>query len=175
VAALHGAVALEQVDHRAVGVAEHLHLDVARPLDGLLEEDRAVAEGRRASRDADRAASASSSGVRTSRSPRPPAAGRRLDEQREADALGRLERAGAVGQGVGGAQHRQPGGDGRLAGRSPCRRQAQDVGRRADEGRCPPPRRRRRGGALRTGSRSRGAARRRPSGGRHLEQRATSR
>jgi hypothetical protein len=44
VPALGGAVALEQVDHGAVGVAEHLHLDVPAALDVLLDQDRVVAE-----------------------------------------------------------------------------------------------------------------------------------
>ena len=47
VAALDRAVALAEVDEVAVRVAEHLDLDVARPLDRLLEVDRAVAERRR--------------------------------------------------------------------------------------------------------------------------------
>ena len=47
VAALQRAVALEQVDDVAVGVAEHLHLDVARAGDVLLQQHPIVAEGRR--------------------------------------------------------------------------------------------------------------------------------
>ena len=45
VAALRGAVALAQVDGAAVGVAEDLHLDVARFLDQALQQQVAVAEG----------------------------------------------------------------------------------------------------------------------------------
>ena len=45
VAALDRAVALEEVDHVAVAIAEHLDLDVARPEDRLLEVDGVVAEG----------------------------------------------------------------------------------------------------------------------------------
>jgi hypothetical protein len=45
VAALHGAVALVQVDDVAVLVAEDLHLDVLRARDVLFEEDRGIAEG----------------------------------------------------------------------------------------------------------------------------------
>ena len=44
VAALHRAVALEEVDHVALGVGEDLHLDVARVDHGLLDEDGRVAE-----------------------------------------------------------------------------------------------------------------------------------
>ncbi len=46
VAPLHRAVALEQVRHVLVVIAEDLHLDMTRPLDVLLDEDLAVAEGR---------------------------------------------------------------------------------------------------------------------------------
>src|SRR5690606_26104514 len=46
VAALHGAVALAEVNHVAVVVREDLDLDVARTLEVLLEVDGAVAEGR---------------------------------------------------------------------------------------------------------------------------------
>ena len=44
-AALHGALALAEIDDVAVLVAEDLHLDVARILDELLDVDFAVAEG----------------------------------------------------------------------------------------------------------------------------------
>ena len=46
VAALQRAVALEQVDDIAVAVAEHLHLDMARPLDIFLDQHPVVAEAR---------------------------------------------------------------------------------------------------------------------------------
>ena len=56
VAALHGAVALAQVDDVAVAVRQHLELDVPRPLQELLHVDLVVAEGgaRLGARDADR-------------------------------------------------------------------------------------------------------------------------
>ena len=44
-AALHRALALGKVDDVAVGVAEDLHLDVARVFDELLDVDLGVAEG----------------------------------------------------------------------------------------------------------------------------------
>jgi hypothetical protein len=47
VAALDRALALEEVDRVAVAVGEDLDLDVARRLEVVLEEDRAVAESRR--------------------------------------------------------------------------------------------------------------------------------
>ena len=43
-AALHRAVALEQVDAVALGVAKDLDLDVARALHVLLDQHRVVAE-----------------------------------------------------------------------------------------------------------------------------------
>ena len=46
VAPLHRAVALEQMHHVAVVVAEHLHLDVARRLEVALEQHALVAERR---------------------------------------------------------------------------------------------------------------------------------
>src|SRR5207245_3797148 len=46
VATLHGALTLAQVDANPVLVAEHLHLDVPRPLDVLLAVDLRRAEGR---------------------------------------------------------------------------------------------------------------------------------
>src|SRR3546814_18425253 len=42
--ALDGAFALAQIDDIAVSVAQHLNLDVARPLDELLDEHAVVAE-----------------------------------------------------------------------------------------------------------------------------------
>ena len=44
VPALQRALALAEVDDRAVRVGEHLHLDVPRPLDEPLEQQRVVAE-----------------------------------------------------------------------------------------------------------------------------------
>ena len=46
-AALDRALALAEVDDRAVRVAEHLHLDVAGPIEVALEEQAPVAERRR--------------------------------------------------------------------------------------------------------------------------------
>jgi hypothetical protein len=105
VAALDGAVTLEEVDHVAVLVAEHLDLDVARPDDGLLDVDRVVAE--RAQGLAARA---------LERGPElfcavheahalAAAAGGRLEHHRVADARGRgerlVERVGAPARGDG--------------------------------------------------------------------------
>ena len=46
VPALDRAVAVEQVQHRAVRIGQHLHLHMARPGDIALQQQRAVAEGR---------------------------------------------------------------------------------------------------------------------------------
>ena len=90
-AALHRAVALAERQHGPVGVGEELDLDVARPLDVALAEDRPVAEGRlRLARSGlERLLEL----VRLAHDPHPAAAasGRRLDEEREAD-LRRLAR-----------------------------------------------------------------------------------
>src|SRR5205085_10069187 len=45
-AELHGAVAVVEMDEVAAGIGEDLHLDVTRPTNEPLEEERAVAEGR---------------------------------------------------------------------------------------------------------------------------------
>ena len=134
VAALHRAVALEEVQHGAGGVGEHLHLDVPRVDHGLLEVERRVAEGgvglalgrlerlaqRRRVVDAAHAA--------------PAAAGDGLDEHREADALGR---GGQLVE-VGGRRGAVEGGQAGLAGRGDGPRlvagQVQGGCRGADEG-----------------------------------------
>ena len=72
VAALQRAIALEQVDDIAVGVAEHLHLDVARARDVFFDQDMIVAEAAAASRWHEASASANSSAASTVRMPLPP-------------------------------------------------------------------------------------------------------
>ena len=72
VAALQRAVAFAEVDRVAVRIGEDLDLDVARPLDGALEQQPGVAEralglGRRRSKRGVEPAS-----LATSRMPRPP-------------------------------------------------------------------------------------------------------
>ena len=71
-AALDAALALAEVDERAVRVAQDLDLDVARPRDVPLEQHPVVAErrGRLAPGGLERLAS--SAGSRTTRIPRPP-------------------------------------------------------------------------------------------------------
>ena len=73
VPALDRAVPVEQVQHRAVRIGQHLHLDMAGPGDIALQQQRPVAEGcgrPRAPRP--RAPSAKSSARSTMRMPRPP-------------------------------------------------------------------------------------------------------
>ena len=162
-------------------VAQDLHLDVPRPLDGLLEEDGAVAERRRG---LPGGAPHGPLDLRGGRGPRA-ARGRRrqalaFTKSGKPDLSGGLPRASssstrastpAVREGAAGTQHGQAGRGGRVAGRSPCRRSA--AARRAAAptkvmpGRRARPRRAR--GSL-TGTRSRGAARPPPQRTRGLHQ-----
>jgi hypothetical protein len=71
-AALDGAVALEQMHQIAVGIAENLHLDVACPLHQLFQIDLILAEGRTGLLLGDGHLAGKSSGVRMTRMPRPP-------------------------------------------------------------------------------------------------------
>jgi hypothetical protein len=72
VAALHGAVALEQMHQIAMGIAEDLHLDMAGALHQLFQIDLILAEGRAPSFLAIGTSRARSFGVRITRMPRPP-------------------------------------------------------------------------------------------------------
>ncbi len=85
---LRGAVALAQVDAVAVGVGEHLHLDVAAALDQALQHERAVAEG--AGRLAARAGQGLGQGGEVMHQPHAAAAaaGHRLHQQRQTQAAG---------------------------------------------------------------------------------------
>lgn len=106
VPALHRAVALEEVDDIAVPVGEDLHLDVAGVDDGLLQEDRGVAErgsglaGRRLDGVTQRV------GVLDTAHTASSAAGDRLDEHGKADVLGGTNQLVHVGGGLRGTQHR---------------------------------------------------------------------
>ena len=93
VAALDGALALEQVDHGARGVAEDLHLDVPGVGDEPLEEHGAVAErgGRLAACAADRLGQLRRAGDQPHAAAA--AAERRLDQQREADPMAAAARS----------------------------------------------------------------------------------
>jgi hypothetical protein len=72
VAALHRAVALEQVDGVLVLVREHLDLDVPRIAEELLHVDLRIAEGRLRLERVSVAAETSAASVCTTRIPRPP-------------------------------------------------------------------------------------------------------
>src|SRR5205085_7612951 len=100
VTALDRAVALAEMDEVAVAVAEHLDLDVARPDDRLLEIDGVVAEPaeRLALRAFERARKLGF--ARDEAHALAAAAGRRLDEHREADGLGARQRRRHVGKAV---------------------------------------------------------------------------
>ena len=118
VPALHRAVALEEVDHVALGVGEDLHLDVPRVGDRLLDEHGRVAEGALAlaHADLDRLAQVGLL-VHPAHAPAA-AAGDRLDEQRVAEVLrGGDQRVDVVVR-LDGAQRRYAGGLGRRDARA---------------------------------------------------------
>ncbi len=143
VAALHRAVALAEVQARAVRVAQDLHLDVARALDVALVDEAAVAERRLrlARRGLDRRRELA--GLAHDAHAAAAAAGARLDEQRIADLVG-----------VGAARHdRHAGALGQLARRVLAAERRERGRRRA---------RRRRGPAARQASASSGDSERKP-------------
>ena len=72
VAPLQRAVALAEMDDVAVRIGEDLDLDVARVLDGALEQEPGVAERALASAAAEASAASSPASLATSRMPRPP-------------------------------------------------------------------------------------------------------
>ena len=96
-AALHGAVAFEEVHDRAVVVSEHLDLDVAAGRDVALEEHGRVAEGggRLPGGVGDGGGQLGGGGRQAH--PLAPATGRRLDQQREPDPLPGGEDGGLLG------------------------------------------------------------------------------
>ena len=134
VAPLDRALALAEVHHRAVLIAEHLHFDVARVLDVLLDVDVTVAERRfrLALRGLERLAHLA--GVADDPHAAAAAAGDRLDDHREAQLAGDLEGLlFAVDRPVAAGQDRHAG----LLHRAPraglVAEQPDDVRRRADE------------------------------------------
>ena len=143
-AALQRALALEAVDD-VVSVAEHLHLDVPRAFDELLDIEPAVAEGRERlglrlrhevmkllgrARDADAAAAA---------------AGRRLDHHGKADLLRQREcRLGATPDGRGCPEPSALPPPPPLPGRRPCRPSGGSTAPSVPRRSAPPPRPRRR-------------------------------
>jgi hypothetical protein len=135
VAALHRAVAFVEVEDVAVAVAEDLHLEVFGAGDVFLEEDRGIAEGAAGfglgfveqlgevgsfEHDA-HAASTAAEG--------------RLDDEREADRLGGLERLVAIGDRLlraGQGRHADPLGEG--AGGGLVAHHVEQLGAGPDEG-----------------------------------------
>jgi len=130
---LHRAVALEQVDDVPGGVREDLHLDVPRAQHRLLEEDGRVAEG--AARLAHRGAQGLGELLARRHSPHAAAtaARHRLDEQREANRLGRLEEFLRVRRRRAAAQHGDTGLPGGLERPDFVAGQFDDLRRRSDE------------------------------------------
>ena len=134
VAALHGAVALVEVEDAAVGVAENLHFDVLGARNVFLKEDGGVTEGASGfvagfveerdeiaflAHDA-HAASAAAEG--------------RLDDERKADFFRDLERFTAFGHGLFGAgQNGDTEFDGQSAGRGFVAHHFEEVGARPDK------------------------------------------
>jgi hypothetical protein len=86
VAALDRAVALAQVHAVAVAIEDHLDLDVTPALDEALEDETVVAEGRHRLAPRGREGVREAGGVPDRAHPLATAAGRRLDDEREADA-----------------------------------------------------------------------------------------
>ena len=132
VTALDAALALEQRDHRARGVRQHLHLDVARVRHVPLEEDRAVPERRR------RLAAARCDGLgempgrRTIRMPRPPPPNEALTSSGKPRAAARSagRRSSVM---VDAGQHGHPGGGHDGLGLHLGTHRGDGVRRRADE------------------------------------------
>src|SRR5690606_28677987 len=134
VAALHGAVPLEEVHDGALAVGEDLHLDVAGLDDGLLQEDGRVAEGGRRLAGGGLDGLAQLGGFLDAAHAAPAAAGDGLDEDGETDVVGGPDEGVDVGGGLGGAEDghaRLPCG-GHGAGLVPG--QLQDLGAGPDEG-----------------------------------------
>ena len=135
VAALHGAVALADVDAVAVPVHDHLDLDVAVVLQPLLEVERVVAEGGTRLRAADRDRLLEL--ARGAHHAHAPAAAtrRRLDEHRVADALRLGERVVVVAQHAVGARDRGQAVLGQQLARARLGGEPlEHLGRRPDEG-----------------------------------------
>ena len=163
VAALHRAVALVEVDHVAVRVAQDLHLDVPGALDAALQEDLAVAEGRLRLALAASTGSSSRPASRTTRMPRPPPPKLALSisgKPMPRPPAARV-RVLAAARSVAGTSARRPRGQARAADLV-AQSLACTSRRRADKGDARLARRRGRGRGSPTGSRSRDGSRRRP-------------
>lgn len=134
VAALHGAVPLVEVHGRTGAIGQDLHLDVARPQHGLLDEHGRIAEGAvgLAHRALERVAQVL--GPLDATHPAPAAAGHGLGEDREADLLRPGDERFDIGRRRGALQHRHAGGDGVLLRRDLVPGHLQRLFARADEG-----------------------------------------
>ncbi len=134
VAALQRAFALEQRDHVAMGVTEHLHLDMARRGDQLLDQEAVVAEGR--GRLAPRAGDGFLELAGRGDGAHAPASAscRRLDQHRIAEAIGgRRERREGLILAVIAGHHRHAAAFHQRLRRRLRAHQADGRGRRADE------------------------------------------
>ncbi len=135
VVALDGAVALEEMDHRAVMIGGDLHLDMARAAHQPFQQQPVVAKGGLGL--APRGGDGLGHVGRGLHHPHALAAatGRGLHQQRKADARGRRDQGRVVaGIGIEARHHRNAGGD-REALRRDLRAHGGDhLSRRADEG-----------------------------------------
>ena len=164
VAALDRAVALAEVDHGAVRVGQHLHLDVARVGQVALQVHRRVGEELLALARGARERVGQRAGVERDAEALAAAAARRLDGDRVADLLRGLPRRLERLHGRGGARHdRHAGGLHQLARAGLRAHRLDRRGGRADEADRPPPPAAARRPRSRRGSRSPGGPPRRPS------------
>ena len=133
VAALDGAVALEEVHDVALGVGQDLDLDVARAQDGLLEEHGGVPErGVGFAHGGLQGLRERFAGVHAAHAA-PAAAGNGLGEDREADLVRGGDQFVQVLRGLAGLEHGNTGLAGGLEGGDLVARKFQDLRRRADE------------------------------------------
>ena len=134
VAALDGAVTLEEVHHVALGVGQDLDLDVAGAQHGLLQEHGGVAERRVGfAHGGLQRFGQGVAGVDAAHAA-PAAAGDGLGEDGEADLVGGGDEFVQVLGGLAGLQDRDAGLAGRLEGGDLVAGQFQDLGGRAHEG-----------------------------------------
>ncbi len=134
VAALQRALALAEVQHGAVRVGEHLHLDVPGPQDEALQEQGVVAEARRRlAPGADERLAQVARGVHQAHA-LAAAARARLHQHRVADLLGRVDQVVVGHPEVGAPGHDgDAGGADRLLGPDLVAHDLDGVGGRADE------------------------------------------
>ena len=134
VAALQRTVTLPQIDRVAVLVAQHLQLDVPRVLQILLNKHGAVAEGRLSFLTRHPQHRSQRRLIMAHLHAATAAARRSLDDDRESDLLGNLDRLFLVLDGIGRAgEHRHTGGPGSLLAFDFVTQRLHRLGARSDE------------------------------------------